>query len=161
MVKKKVPSTRAINFLRQKDVEYEAQFFRYDPESVTEVAAQDIGVDVTLIIKTLVMEDNGGSPFLVLMHGGKQVSTKKLARIMGVKSVTSTSRRRAEKLTGYIIGGISPFGVRKRMPVYVHSSILELDTLYINGGRRGLLVGMSPEGLVKALDPHVVDIALP
>ncbi|MBW1689599.1 MAG: Cys-tRNA(Pro) deacylase, partial [Deltaproteobacteria bacterium] len=117
-------------------------------------------VDESLVVKTLVMEDEAGSPFLVLMHGDRQVSTKALARILGVKSVRPCEPHVAHKHTGYFVGGISPFGTRKPLRVFVEQSILGLSKIYINAGKKGLLAEMSPGDLKKILNPTPVNVAI-
>jgi Cys-tRNA(Pro) deacylase len=111
------------------------------------------------VIKTLVMEDDFGNHMIVLMHGNKQVSVKSLARILGVRSVRPAEVKTAQRLTGYLVGGISPFGVKRPLPVYVEESIIELPRLLINGGRRGFLVEIEPEVLISILDPISVNVA--
>ena len=112
------------------------------------------------VIKTLVMESEASRPFIVLEHGDYQVSTKQLARILGVKRITPCVEEKAQKYTGYQVGGISPFGTRKSMPIYVEKSILTLDTLYINGGKRGFLIEITPDDLVRALTVEEVEAKL-
>ena len=158
MVREKIPSTRAVLALRKAGVEFIPHFYKYDKDTVTEAAAAEVGVSTHEVVKTLVMEEDSGDPFIVLMHGDMQVSTKGLARLLGVKSVGPVSVRSAERLTGYMVGGITPFGTRRELKVYVEGSILSLPRLYINGGRRGFLVELSPDDLVKVLDPTVVNI---
>jgi Cys-tRNA(Pro) deacylase len=152
------PVTPATRRLDEAGAEYTRHLYDYR-ESGAVAAARQMGVDEHAVVKTLVMEDDSGSPFMVLMHGEKEVSLKELARAMGAKNVETTSRRDAQRLTGYTVGGISPFGARRRLPVYVQSTILELPYLYINAGRRGFIVGMKPETLVSLLDPVPVDVA--
>ncbi len=116
-------------------------------------------MDEHLTVKTLVMEDEKKSPLIILMHGDKEVSTKELARILGVKSITPCSPETAFKHTGYMVGGISPFGTKKRLPIYVEETILSLPMIYINAGKRGLLCEMSPQDLVRVLHPIPVRVA--
>ena len=116
-------------------------------------------MDEHLVIKTLVMEDDQRTPFIVLMHGDKQVSTKNLARAIGAKSVTPCDPHGALKHTGYMVGGISPFGIKKPLPIYIEETILSLPRIFINAGRRGLLFEMSPADLVKVLKPQPVKVA--
>jgi len=158
MVREKIPSTRAVLALKKAGVEFTPHFYMYNKDAVTEAAAAEVGVSTHEVVKTLVMEDDGGNPFIVLMHGNMQVSTKDLARLLGVKNVSPASVRSAERLTGYMVGGISPFGTRRGLSVYVEESILSLPRLYINGGRRGFLVEISPGDLLKVLDPIAVNI---
>lgn len=158
MMREKVPSTRAVLALRKAGIDFTPHFYMYDKDAVTEAAAAEVGVSTHEVVKTLVMEDDGGNPFIVLMHGDMQVSTKGLARLLGVKNVSPASVRSAERLTGYLVGGITPFGTRRELTVYVEESILSLPKLYINGGRRGFLIEISPGNLVKVLDPIAVDV---
>jgi Cys-tRNA(Pro) deacylase len=111
-------------------------------------------------VKTLVMEDEAAKPLIVLMHGDRKVSTKELARQIGCKKVEPCRPEVANRHTGFLVGGTSPFGTKKKMPVYLEKSILDLPLIYINGGRRGFLVGVHPHDLVRALEPKVVEVAL-
>jgi len=159
LTKDKFPVTAAIRFLRENQVDFIEHPYKYEEGGGTETAAKSLGVDEHLVIKTLVMEDDQRRPFIVLMHGDKQVSTKTLARVMGVKSVASCGPEVALKHTGYMVGGISPFGTKKRLPVYVEETILSLPRIFINAGRKGLLFEMSPVDLVKVLKPILVQVA--
>ena len=159
MTKEKFPVTPAIRFLRENQVDFIEHPYKYEEGGGTETAAKAFGVDEHLVIKTLVMEDDQRTPFIVLMHGDKQVSTKNLARAIGAKSVTPCDPHGALKHTGYMVGGISPFGTKKHLPVYVEETILSLPRIFINAGRRGLLVEMSPADLVKVLKPIPVQVA--
>ena len=158
-MKDKVPTTRAVIAIRDAGVLVRPHFVKYDKEAVTTSAASGIGVTSHDVVKTLVMEDHEEIPFIVLMHGDMQVSTKDLARIMGVKRVSPATIKKAERLTGYTVGGISPFGTRRKLPVYIEESILQLPKFYINGGRRGFLVEMWPEEIVKILNPVKVNVS--
>ena len=157
--KTKTPVTPAIRLLKQAKVPYEECLYGYVEHGGTTVSAQELGVDEHAVVKTLVMEDGDRHPLIVLMHGDRSVSTKNLARAMGTKHVVSCDPAVAEKHTGYRVGGTSPFGTRKRLPIYVQKSILDLDRVYINGGHRGFLVGISPDDLVRVLQPVAVDVA--
>ena len=150
-------ATPAIHFLRRKGVSFREREYRYEERGGTWVSARELGVDEHAMIKTLVMEDEARQPLIVLMHGDCEVSTKHLARQIGRKTVTPCDPGVANKHTGYLVGGTSPFGIRKPMPVYAERTILDLDRLYINGGRRGFLVEMTPADLVKAIAPILVD----
>ena len=154
----KFPVTPASRLLDEAGVEYTRHLYDYRKSGAV-AAARQMGVDEHAVVKTLVMEDDAGNPFMVLMHGEKEVSLKELARAMGAKNVKTTSTRDARRLTGYTVGGISPFGTKRRLPVYVQSTVLGLPYLYINAGRRGFVVGMKPETLVKLLDAVPVDVA--
>lgn len=159
MTERNLPVTSAIRFLREKGVQFQERAYRYEKEDVTETAARAVSVDEHIIVKTLVMEDDKREPMIVLMHGDRQVSTRKLARTIGAKNVTACSPRDAQKYTGYMVGGISPFGTRRKLPIYLERTILDLPLLFINGGRRGLLVEMTPTDLVNCLHPEIVNVA--
>lgn len=154
----KLPVTSASKLLDEAGVEYTKHLYDYRKSGAV-AAARQMGVDEHAVVKTLVMEDDAGNPFIVLMHGEKEISLKKLARVIGAKNVKTTTKRDAQRLTGYTVGGISPFGTRRRLPVIVQSTILGLPYLYINAGRRGFIVGMKPETLIKLLNPKPVDVA--
>jgi Cys-tRNA(Pro) deacylase len=159
LIKDKFPITPAIRFLRENRVDFIECPYKYEEEGGTEVAARVLGVDEHQVIKTLVMEDDQKKPLIVLMHGDRQVSTKVLARVIGVKSVIPCTPETALKHTGYKVGGISPFGIRKSLPIYVEESILSLPKIFINAGRRGLLCGISPTDLVRILKTIPVRVA--
>jgi Cys-tRNA(Pro) deacylase len=140
-------------------VDFMERPYKYEEEGGTEIAARALGVDEHQVIKTLVMEDDQKKPLIVLMHGDRQVSTKALARMIGVKSVIPCAPETALKHTGYRVGGISPFGIRKSLPIYVEESILSLPKIFINAGRRGMLCEISPTDLVRILKPILVRVA--
>ena len=152
------PVTPATALLDEAGVEYTKHHYEYRKSGAV-AAAQRMGVEEHATIKTLVMEDDEGQRFIVLMHGEKEVSLKELARTIGAKNVKTVSKKDAQRLTGYTVGGISPFGTRRRLPVYVQTTILDLPYLYINGGRRGFILGMKPETLERLLNPRRVDVA--
>ena len=154
------PVTAAIRVLRQHGVSFTEHSYRYESRGGTRVSSRELGVDEHAVIKTLAMEDDRRRPLLVLMHGDAEVSTKNLARQIGARSVESCDPQAAERHTGYQVGGTSPFGTRRVLPVYVQRTILELPRLYINGGRRGLLVSLDPADLVRVLSPTPVDVAV-
>ena len=133
--------------------------YRYEERGGTAASSRALGVPEDTVIKTLVMEDEQKRPLIVVMHGDREVSTKNLARQIGRKTVSPCAPEVAQKHTGYLVGGTSPFGTRKSMPVYLERSIAELDRIYINGGRRGFLVAMSPADLIRVLSPTLVDAA--
>jgi len=160
MAKERFPTTQAIRVLRKHGADFTLQAYKFEEKGGTGLAAQELGVDESLVVKTLVMEDDAGSAFLVLMHGDRHVSTKELARVRGVKSVRPCEPHAAHKHTGYFVGGISPFGTRRSLRVYVEQSILELDTIYINAGKKGLLAELTPEVLKKVLNPTPVSVAI-
>src|SRR6476620_10894462 len=138
------PVTAAIRFLREKKIDFTPHLYDYVEHGGTSESAKQLGVDECRGIKTLVFETNEKKPLIVLMHGDREVSTKNLARQIVVKSVEPASADRATKWTGYIFGGTSPFGTKTRVPVYVESSIFDLDKIFINGGKRGFLVEIAP-----------------
>jgi len=155
-----VADTPATAFLEQNGVAYTAHEYEYLEHGGTGVSARALGVAEHEVVKTLVMQDEAGAPLLVLMHGDRKVSTKNLARQAGVKKIEPCRPEAAQRHSGYQIGGTSPFGTRKRLPVYLERSILELPKIYINGGRRGFLVGIAPGEIVRTLDPQLVKVAL-
>jgi len=159
LTKDKFPVTSAIRFLRENQVDFIERPYKYEEEGGTGVAAKELGVDEHLVIKTLVMEDDQKKPLIILMHGDRQVSTKELARVVGVKTVIPCAPQVALKHTGYMVGGISPFGTKKGLPVYIEETILSLPRIFINAGRRGLLCEMSPADLVRVLKPVPVRAA--
>jgi Cys-tRNA(Pro) deacylase len=156
----KTPSTPAVRVLREHGVSFTEHPYRYEEKGGTAVSSRELGVDEHAVVKTLVMEDESGAPLVVLMHGDREVSTKALARQLGKKSVEICKPDAANRHSGYLVGGTSPFGTRKKLPVYVERSILDLERIYINGGSRGFLVGISPADLVRVLAPTPVDVAL-
>jgi Cys-tRNA(Pro) deacylase len=141
-------------------VEFTDHLYTYVEKGGTAVSAHELGVDEHLVIKTLVMEDERHTPLIILMHGDRQVSTKELARAMGVKQVTPCTPETAQKHTGYLVGGTSPFGTRHRMPVYMEESIAELPEIIINGGKRGYLLQMKPAELMRVLQPTLVKVGI-
>ncbi|MBW1668466.1 MAG: Cys-tRNA(Pro) deacylase [Deltaproteobacteria bacterium] len=161
MAKEKFHKTQAVRVLNQNRVNFSLHSYKYEEKGGTQTAARELGVEEHLVIKTLVMEDQEKKPFLVLMHGDREVSTKALARTLGVKAVRPSTPEIAHKHTGYVVGGISPFGTRKPLKVLVESSILELPRIFINAGKRGLLAEMSPKDLKNVLHPVPVSVAIP
>jgi Cys-tRNA(Pro) deacylase len=154
----KHPVTAAVRVLRDHEVDFTHHPYQYEERGGTEVSARELCVDEHAVVKTLVMEDDAKKPMIVLMHGDREVSTKNLARHLGVKSVAPCDPATADRHSGYQVGGTSPFGTRKPMPVYMQRTIAGLARIYINGGRRGYLVGMDPADLVRVLRPTLVDI---
>ncbi|MCC6327797.1 MAG: Cys-tRNA(Pro) deacylase [Acidobacteria bacterium] len=154
------PITAAIRFLRQKKVEFVPRMYDYVEKGGTRESAKQLGVDEHAVIKTLVFETNEKKPLIVLMHGDREVSTKTLARLLGVKSVEPATPEKASKLTGYLVGGTSPFGTRSSMPVYVEKTIFDLEKIYINGGKRGFLIGIDPGVLKRILNAEEVEVAI-
>jgi Cys-tRNA(Pro) deacylase len=155
-----VSATPAIHFLRQHGVDFTEHEYRYEERGGTAVSARELGVDEHVVIKTLVMEDERKQPLIVLMHGDREVSTKNLARQIDRKVVSPCTPVVAQKHTGYMVGGTSPFGTRKAMPVFLERTIADLDRLYINGGRRGFLIALAPADLIRALCPTLVDVSM-
>ena len=160
MAKDRYPATVAVRVLREQNVAFTHHPYTYVERGGTEVSARELGVPEHAVIKTLVMEDDRGNPLVVLMHGDREVSTKNLARLMSVKSVTPCAPMVADRHSGYQVGGTSPFGTRRAMPVYMERSIVELPYIYINGGRRGYLVGMMTTELIRVLKPILADLAI-
>jgi Cys-tRNA(Pro) deacylase len=156
----KTPSTPATRLLRQHGVAYTEHPYRYEERGGTATSARELGVDEHAVVKTLVMEDETGAPLVVLMHGDREVSTKALARQLGRKTIQICRPDVANRHSGYLVGGTSPFGTRKPMPVLVERSILALERIYVNGGSRGFLVGLAPAELVRVLKPIEVDVAI-
>ncbi len=154
------PSTAATRLLRERGVAYTEHPYRYEEHGGTRVSARELGVDEHAVVKTLVMEDDEKRPLLVLMHGDREVSAKGLARLIGAKSVSMCSPETAHRHSGYLVGGTSPFGTRKAMPVYMERSILELPRIYVNGGSRGFLVGLAPRDVVRVLAPVLVEVGI-
>ena len=153
-------ATPAIHFLRQHGVAFTEHEYRYEERGGTAVSSRELGADEHRVIKTLVMEDERKQPLIVLMHGDREVSTKNLARQIDRKTVSPCAPDVAQKHTGYMVGGTSPFGTRKSLPVYLERSIAELDRIYINGGRRGFLIALSPADLIRVLSPTLIDAAM-
>jgi Cys-tRNA(Pro) deacylase len=160
MAKDKLPTTQAIRFFKKHKVDFSLCPYPYEDKGGTAAAARALNVEEHLVIKTLVMENQLGDPFLVLMHGDREVSTKGLARQINVKTVRPCEPEAAQRHTGYRVGGISPFGTRKALAVYVEASVLNLAEIFINAGKRGLLARMSPEDLRRVLDPIPVSVSL-
>lgn len=160
MSKDKHPTTNAVRVLREHGVAFTHHPYTYEPRGGTEVSARELGVDEHAVVKTLIMEDDAKRPLIVLMHGDREVSTKALARLLKVKSVQPCVPTVADRHSGYQVGGTSPFGTRRPMPVYVERSIATLPCIYINGGHRGYLVGMPPAELLRVLAPTLVDVAV-
>lgn len=156
----KYPVTPGIRFLRAAKVSFTEHLYNYEERGGTEVAARELGLPEHATIKTLIMEDENKNPLIMLMHGDLEVSTKELARLIGVKTIQPCAPATANKLSGYLVGGTSPFGTRRQMPVYMEATILELPKVYINGGKRGFLVGMDPQDLVKLLAPKLVNVGI-
>lgn len=153
------PITPAVRFLREKKIEFVPHLYDYVEKGGAKESARQLGIDVHSVIKTLVFETNEKRPLVVLMHGDREVSTKSLARHLGVKSVEPATPEKASKLTGYLVGGTSPFGTRTKMPVYAERTILGLERIWINGGKRGFLVEIDPDAL-RLLQAAEVEVGI-
>jgi Cys-tRNA(Pro) deacylase len=155
-----VPSTPAVHVLRRHQIPFTEHPYRYEEHGGTRVSSRELGVPEHLVVKTLVMQDDEARPLVILMHGDREVSTKALARAIGVKTVEPCRPDVASRHTGYLVGGTSPFGMRKPLPVYLERTILELDRVYVNGGRRGFLVALSPQVFVDVLGAIPVSVGI-
>ena len=154
------PETPAIRVLKSHKIAFSSHVYAYEEHGGTRVSARELNVDEHAVIKTLVFEDENARPLIVLMHGDCKVSTKELARQIGCKKVEPCSPEAANRHTGYLVGGTSPFGTKKQMPIYLEKTILDLPLIYINGGRRGYLVGVHPHDILRVLQPKIVECAL-
>ncbi len=152
--------TAAIRVLRAAGVAYTEHPYEYEEKGGTAVSSRKLGVEEHGVVKTLVMEDDRKKPLIVLMHGDRDVSTKELARAIGAKCVAPCSPEDAHRHSGYIVGGISPFGTRHPMPIYMEGTILDLQKIYINGGRRGFLVGIRPGDVARILSAVPLRVAI-
>ena len=158
--KEHISETPATQMLRRHAVVFSEHPYAYEEHGGTEVSARELGVDEHAVVKTLVMQDEAAKPLIGLMHGDCKVSTKNLARAIGCKSVEPCKPEVAQRHSGYMVGGTSPFGTKKAMPLYVEQGILQLEKIYINGGRRGYLVGLAPQVLLDLLKAKPVQCAL-
>jgi len=154
------PETQATKFLKANKMAFSTHLYDYEEHGGTKVSARELNVDEHVVVKTLIFEDENGKPLVVLMHGDCKVSTKELARQIGCKKVEPCKPEVANRHTGFLVGGTSPFGTKKAMPVFIEKTILDLPLIYINGGRRGFLVGIHPHDIVRTLQPKVVEAAL-
>lgn len=154
------PITPAIRVLREKKIDFAPHVFEYVEKGGTRHSAKELGVDEHAIVKTLIFETSERKPLIVLMHGDLQVSTKNLARVLNVKSVAPVAPEKASKLTGYLVGGTSPFGVKTRMPVYAEKTIFGLPQIFINGGKRGFLIAIEPRILRDVLRVEEVEVGI-
>ena len=161
MSQEKAPVTAAVRALRQHKVAYTEHLYDYVEKGGTAESSRQLGVPEHAVIKTLVMEDEARKPLIVLMHGDCETSTRNLARQTGRKHIEPCSAEVANRHTGYLVGGTSPLGTRKAMPVYVEKSIMVLDRIYLNGGKRGFLVGLDPKSLLPLLQAELVEVANP
>lgn len=153
------PETPATRFLRQHKIAFSTHLYAYEEHGGTKVSARELNVPEHAVVKTLVMEDESRQPLIVLMHGDRKVSTKELARQTGHKQINPCDPAVAQRHTGYLVGGTSPFGTRKALPIFIERSILDLPLIYINGGRRGFLVGIHPHDILQILHPGQVSVA--
>lgn len=158
--KEHISETPATQLLRKQGITFTEYPYTYEEHGGTTVSARELGVDEHQVVKTLIMQDEAAKPLIVLMHGDRKVSTKNLARQIPCKSVEPCKPEVANKHSGYLVGGTSPFATRKAMPVFVEASILELEKIYINGGRRGYLLGIAPTVLSQLLSVTAVQCAL-
>ena len=150
----------AVRALRAAKVAFEPHSYAWHPHGGTRASAEALGVDEHVVVKTLIFEDDGRAPLCILMHGDREVSTKQLARVIGTKAVTPCAPETADRHSGYQVGGTSPFGLRKPMPIYMERSIALVPRIYINGGARGFLVAIDPGEAVRVLAPTLVDVAI-
>jgi Cys-tRNA(Pro) deacylase len=160
MPKDDYPVTPAIRILREKKISFIPHIYKYEEHGGTRLTAEMIGVPENLVVKTLVMETDQKKPLIILMHGDREVSTKQMARIIGVKQVTPCDVSTAQRYTGYQFGGTSPFGTRYPLPVYVEKTILDLQKIYINGGKRGFIIEINPRDLRMAFQIMEVEAAI-
>jgi Cys-tRNA(Pro) deacylase len=160
MSKEKFPVTPAIRFLRERKVAFTEHLYAYEERGGTAVSSRELGVDEHAVIKTLVMEDDAGKPLIILMHGDREVSTRELARVLGARSIRSCTPEAANRHTGYLVGGTSPFGTKKSLPVCMEQGILALEKIYLNGGKRGFLVGIAPKIVQELLGAKLVEVAI-
>lgn len=160
MSKQKFPVTPATRYLREHQIGFAGHLYRYEERGGTAHSAACLGVDEHCVIKTLILEDERRQPLIALMHGDRKVSTRELARVLGAKTMTPCDPAVAYRHTGYLVGGTSPFGVRKAMPVYMEASILNLPLIYLNGGKRGFLVSLAPSEVQRLLQPTLVNVAV-
>ncbi len=156
----KVPSTNATRMLKASGIAYGEHLYRYEEKGGTAVSARELGVPEHAVIKTLVFEDDAKRPFLILMHGDREVSVKELARQIGARSVQPCKPGLADKHSGYQVGGTSPFGTRKAMPVYAEATIFDLERIWTNGGAKGFLVSLAPSALKEVLKAVTVQVGL-
>lgn len=159
-VKRGFPITNAVRQLREEEVNFAPHLYEYVEHGGTKASADSLGISEHAVIKTLVMETDEKKPLLVLMHGDLEVSTKQLARIIGTKHVELCSADVAQRHTGYQFGGTSPFGTRRKLPVYAEKTIFDLPRIYINGGKRGFLVEIEPKELRRVLEVTEVEVAI-
>lgn len=151
------PETPATQFLHKHGIAHSNHLYAYEEHGGTKVSSRELNVAEHAVVKTLVMEDENKKPLIVLMHGDRKVSTKELARQLGAKKIAPCTPEDAHRHTGYMVGGCSPFGTKKQLPICMEKSILDLPLIYINGGQRGYLVGVHPHDILRVLQPKVVE----
>lgn len=161
MSQEKAPVTAAVRVLRQHKIAYTEHLYEYVDKGGTAESSRQLGVPEHAVIKTLVLEDEAKKPLIVLMHGDCETSTRNLARQTGRKHIAPCTPEAANKHTGYLVGGTSPLGTKKTIPIYMEKSVLALDYIYLNGGKRGFLVGLKPQALLPVLQPELVEVANP
>jgi Cys-tRNA(Pro) deacylase len=154
-----IPMTTAIRLLKEKKINFEPAFYEYEEKGGTAVSSRELGVAENIVIKTLIMEDENKKPMIVLMHGDRQVSTKNLARELNVKTIKPCEPEIANRHSGYVVGGTSPFATKKAMPVIMQKSIADLEYIYINGGKKGFLIKLKTADAIQILSPKLFDIA--
>jgi Cys-tRNA(Pro) deacylase len=154
------PETPATVFLARHGIAHSSHLYAYEEHGGTRVSSRELNVPEHHVVKTLVMEDEAAKPLIVLMHGDRKVSTKELARQTGAKKIAPCKPEVAQRHTGYLVGGTSPFGTKKALPICMEKTILDLPLVYINGGRRGFLVGVHPHDLLRVLNPQLVTVGL-
>ena len=159
MKEEKYPITPAVRFLRAKGLKFSAHLYEYVDHGGTEEAARQLGFDEHAVVKTIVFENELHRPLFVLMHGDREVSAQKIGRFLSAKRITPCAPKDVTKHTGYMVGGTSPFGSKRELPVYVEKTILDLPLAYINGGKRGFLVGVDPKQAVQVLSATIVEVA--
>lgn len=160
MAKDKTPVTPATRLLSQAKIDFTPHLYPYEERGGTAVSARELGVDQHRVIKTLVMQDERQQPLIILMHGDREVSTRELARTLGVKTIVPCNPETAFRHTGYQVGGTSPFATRKSLPVYMEETITALPLIYLNGGKRGFLVSLPPQDVIDLLQPTLVCVAI-
>lgn len=154
------PMTQGIRFLKAKKAIYEPHFYEYQEKGGTKQSAEELGVPEHAVIKTIVLEDENGKGCICLMHGDREVSTKELARHRGVKTLRQATQEQSLKWTGYMFGGTGPFGIKAALDIYIESTLLDLDKVYINGGKRGFILEMSPAEIVRTINPEPVTVGI-
>lgn len=153
-----IPMTTAVRLLKDKQIKFEPAFYEYEEKGGTAVSSRELGVDEHVVIKTLIMEDENKKPMIVLMHGDRQVSTKQLARELNVKTVKPCEPDVANRHSGYVVGGTSPFATKKQMPVIMQKTISDLESIFINGGKKGFLIKIATADAIKILQPKLLEI---